>query len=664
MDDPACEEIRRADANMDDGTHMNRRDSLIDTVYDGRYYVRRRIGSGGMANVYLADDQTLGRDVAIKVLSPRFAEDDQFVERFMREASSAARLNHPNIVQVYDRGQAAGSYYIAMEYVEGETLKELIQRDGPVPRELLFDYTRQALGALRFAHRNGVVHRDIKPHNMMIDTEGRLKIADFGIARAGADQGLTEVGSIVGTAQYLSPEQARGETVSAASDLYSIGIVMYEMATGQVPYEGDSPVNVALKHVNDPVPRPSQVRRDVPPALEAVIVRALQKDPHDRYQTADEFLADLERARRGVLPADTSAMTQVLGGAGASTMPTIARHSNRPPAPVPSDVGAAYAASKFDEAPDPRAKRSRWPWVLLALLVLALVGVAYLVTASSPETSPVPDVTGKRVQQARTQLEGAGFRVGEVQQEFSDEEPAGRVISQDPEAGNEAEAGEQIDLVVSRGPEPVTVPDLVGEPVGDARSELQEAGLEIREQAQITDEEDPGTVLSQDPAAGKQVAPGSTVTVTVARTVPEKAVPSVVGLDEASARDRLKAAGFAVDTREVDSGEPQGQVVAQDPEAGSEAKQGATVSLQVASGYNTVPGVVGQTAADAKAALRAAGFAVREEREMTNDPSLPPSGTVTSQDPAAEARFRLGERVTIVVTRHEEPAADDEEPQP
>src|SRR5213595_1105599 len=262
-------------------------DTLIDRIFDGRYRVVRKLGTGGMANVYLAEDQELGRRVAIKMLDDRHAQDDQFVERFRREAKNAAGLSHPNIVSIYDRGEAEGTYYIAMEYLEGRTLKELIVTKGPTPIPVAIDYTRQMLGALGFAHRHGIVHRDIKPHNVVVGPDGRLKVTDFGIARSGTSQ-MTEAGSIIGTAQYLSPEQARGAMVDQRSDLYSVGIVLYEMLTGSVPFTGDTPLEIAMKHLSEiPVP-PSEVRSDVPEDLDLVVLRALAKDPEDRYQTAEE----------------------------------------------------------------------------------------------------------------------------------------------------------------------------------------------------------------------------------------------------------------------------------------------------------------------------------------------------------------------------------------
>src|ERR687886_380967 len=274
-------------------------DTLLNTLFHGRYRILRKLGTGGMANVYLPEDQELGRRVAIKILNERHAADEQFVERFRREAKNAAGLSHQNIVQIYDRGEAEGTYYISMEYLDGRSLKELILSRGPAPVSVAVDYARQILAALRFAHRHGIVHRDIKPHNVLVDSEGHLKVTDFGIARAGASQ-MTEEGSIIGTAQYLSPEQARGTQVDQTSDLYSLGIVLYEMLTGNVPFTGDSPVEIAMKHLSA-MPEPLTAKRpDVPRPLELVVLRALAKDPRERYSSADEMDADLERVSRGL----------------------------------------------------------------------------------------------------------------------------------------------------------------------------------------------------------------------------------------------------------------------------------------------------------------------------------------------------------------------------
>ncbi len=280
-------------------------DTLIGTLFDGRYQVVRKIGAGGMANVYLAEDQELGRRVAIKILNDRHAGDDQFIERFRREAKNAAALSHPNIVSIYDRGEAEGTYYIAMEFLDGRSLKELIVQRGPAPITVAVEYARQILSALGFAHRHGIVHRDIKPHNVLVDAEGRVKVTDFGIARAGASQ-MTEAGSIVGTAQYLSPEQARGTSVDQRSDVYSLGIVLYELLTGTLPFNGDTPVEIAMKHLSTVPEAPSARRPEIPRDLDLIVTRALAKDPDDRYQSAEEMDADLERFLRGaaVVPGD------------------------------------------------------------------------------------------------------------------------------------------------------------------------------------------------------------------------------------------------------------------------------------------------------------------------------------------------------------------------
>src|SRR5438477_2985245 len=275
-------------------------DTLIDQVFDDRYRVVRKLGTGGMANVYLAEDQELGRRVAIKMLDDRHSQDEQFVERFRREAKNAAGLSHPNIVSIYDRGQAEGTYYIAMEYLEGRTLKELLITRGPTPLPVAIDYTRQILAALGFAHKHGIVHRDIKPHNVVVGPDGRLKVTDFGIARSGGTSQMTEAGSIIGTAQYLSPEQARGAPVDQRSDIYSVGIVLYEMLTGSVPFTGDTPLEIAMKHLSAVPEPPSEKRPEVPRDLDLIVVRALAKNPDDRYASAEEMDADLARTAKGL----------------------------------------------------------------------------------------------------------------------------------------------------------------------------------------------------------------------------------------------------------------------------------------------------------------------------------------------------------------------------
>src|SRR2546425_1824684 len=340
-------------------------DTLINTLFDGRYRILRKLGTGGMANVYLAEDEVLGRRVAIKILNDRHAGDDQFVERFRREAKNAASLSHPNIVSIYDRGEAEGTYYIAMEYLDGRSLKELIVARGPAPIHLAVDYARQILAAIRFAHRHGIVHRDIKPHNVLVDGEGRLKVTDFGIARAGASQ-MTEAGSIIGTAQYLSPEEAKGAPVDQTSDLYSVGVVLYELLTGVVPFSGDTPVEIAMKHLSSSPEAPSTKRAEIPRDLDLVVLRALAKDPADRYQSAEEMDADLARVARGVAvsPATEEAATAIISRPPPTAVTEIKPRTRET---VPYAPPAAYY--DYDE---PR-RRALWPWFVALLFVAAAI---------------------------------------------------------------------------------------------------------------------------------------------------------------------------------------------------------------------------------------------------------------------------------------------------
>src|SRR4051812_36416553 len=359
---------------------MTTSDSLIDRTFDKRYVIKRKLGSGGMADVYLAEDQELGRRVALKLLDDRHASDEQFVERFRREAQSAAGLNHPNIVSIFDRGRAEGTYYIAMEFLDGRTLKELLIRNGPTPIPIAIDYARQILSALSFAHRHGIVHRDIKPHNIVVGPDGRLKVTDFGIARSGASQ-MTEAGSIVGTAQYLSPEQARGAPVDPRSDLYSLGIVMYEMLTGSVPFTGDAPVEIAMKHLSAVPESPSRTRDEVGPDLDAVVMRALAKDPDHRYASAEEMDADLARVARGLAVSQktSDAMTQVLTGAGATTVAAGAQTMVARPRVVTPPMPPVYRPpSGYYEYEEPPRRRSIWPWILGLLALVIAGGAGYL----------------------------------------------------------------------------------------------------------------------------------------------------------------------------------------------------------------------------------------------------------------------------------------------
>ena len=396
-------------------------DTLINTLFDGRYRILRRLGAGGMANVYLAEDEELGRRVAVKILNERYANDDLFIERFNREAKSAASLSHPNIVSIYDRGEAEGTYYIAMEVIEGRSLKELIMTRGPLPISVAIGYTKQILSALRFAHRNGIIHRDIKPHNVLLGPEDRLKVTDFGIARAGASQ-MTEAGSIMGTAQYLSPEQARGAPVTAASDLYSVGVVLYEMLTGQTPFNGDSPIQLAMKHLNETPKPPSQIRRGLPAELDHVVLRALAKEPEDRYQSSDELAADLDRVEAGLPVADetATAATAVLSGAATAAATQVLGPDARTrtlPAPPPRQP-PRYPPGYEPYADRRRRRRGLLPWIVPLLIALAAVAAGWVlynqfqeeIAQSEPVPHPLTTIADRIARYAMT----AGTRIASL----------------------------------------------------------------------------------------------------------------------------------------------------------------------------------------------------------------------------------------------------------
>jgi eukaryotic-like serine/threonine-protein kinase len=643
-------------------------DTLINTLFDGRYRILRKLGSGGMANVYLAEDEELGRRVAIKILNDRYANDELFIERFRREAKSAASLSHPNIVSIYDRGEAEGTYYIAMEVIEGRSLKELILTRGALPIPQAVAYAKQLLEALRFAHRHGIIHRDIKPHNVLVSTderakrhETRLKVTDFGIARDAASQ-MTEAGSIMGTAQYLSPEQARGAPVTAASDLYSAGVVLYEMLTGKVPFNGESAIEIAMKHVNDIPKPPSHLRPEVPPDLDKVVLRALAKEPEDRFETADEFIEDLERVEEGLpVSRDTSdAATALLAtvplGVGATevlpTQPAPPSARPRPQAPRrPPPYPPEY---RYDERP-PRRRRL-FPWLLVLLLLVAAGVAGWWVynqiqeQIAAKEPVAVPNVVGIEKALAVAKIEDAGLDP-DVQEQPNREVKPGIVFDQNPNPGNRIQKGDVVTIFVSTGPKKVEVPALVGKQFDEAIQILDDAGLEWRK-VEVFSRKPVGQVVRQDPKAGEEANEGSTVLLRVSKGVEQASVPNVLQQPEESAAAELSSAGFEVEVvRAASNDTPEGIVFAQNPDPDVEAPRGSTVQITVSSGPSQadVPDVIGEDETTAKETLRDAGFKVRVERTDTSDPTQ--DGLVVEQDPPGETQADEGSTVTIVVAR-------------
>jgi eukaryotic-like serine/threonine-protein kinase len=585
-----------------------------DSVIDGRYRVLKRLGSGGMADVYCAEDSQLQRRVALKVLHRRFAEDRQFVERFRREASSAAGLQHPNVVAIFDRGEWDGTYYIAMEYVEGRTLKEIVREKGAAPPEAAIDITLQILRAARYAHKRGIVHRDIKPHNVLIDPDGRVRVTDFGIARAGTSD-MTETGSIMGTAHYISPEQAQGRPVDARSDLYSIGVAAYELLTGREPFDAESPVTVALMQVNEPPVPPMQLVPEIPPALDAIVLRALEKDPARRFADADEFIAALEAARTS-----------------------------------PQEV---IAPPVVEEVVEEDRGRRWWLWLLVLLALAAIAFGVYMLLR--PEQLTVPDVIGRESATATQILQNRGFEVDIVNVENPDVE-RNTVAAQDPRPNTEAPEGSTVTITVSTGPGQATVPAVAGLPTEEAEAQMEQAGFETRIERAFSDDVERGRVIDTQPGSGSVVERGTTVVLRVSRGVEQVEVPDVVGESADDARVALGDAGLRAGSvsEEENADEEPGTVLEQSPAAGEQVDGGSAVDLVVASAPPEVqvPDVVELPEDEARAELEAAGFVVEvQEEAVTSEDDV---GVVLEQAPDAGEERAEGSTIEITVGALEE----------
>jgi beta-lactam-binding protein with PASTA domain/predicted Ser/Thr protein kinase len=625
------------------------------TMVDGRYRVLSRLGSGGMADVFLAEDQQLGRKVALKLLYHRFAQDPDFVERFRREAQAAAGLQHPNVVSVYDRGTFDDTYYIAMEYLPGRSLKQLIREEAPLDPLRAIDITIQILKAARFAHRRGVIHRDLKPHNVIVDDSGHAKVTDFGIARAGASD-MTETGSIMGTAQYLSPEQAQGRAVDAASDLYSVGVVLYEMLTGRVPFDAESAVSIALKHVSEaPVP-PSQINPEIPPELEQTVLWVLNKNASDRPVDADQLITVLEHCREAIASAGagqhTASMAAVAAagaaaGAGAAIAgPGVAAYQQAQ-AQTTNGSGEMSAVHPIEE----RERRSwvLWGWVLLVVLLIAgAAAAAYFLTR--PKQVLVPKVIGEQVSAARATIEQSKFQVSTVP--VVNRKPSGIVVAESPAAGTKADKGSTVTLSVSTGPGNVSVPTVQGLTVPQATKALKRAGLKVSNVVpQSSGRFTAGQVTGTNPGTARSVPHGAGVTLFVSTGQPQKKVPNVLGESQTQATEDLTREGFNVrpSNRPAASQGDVGNVISQSPSGNTNAPNGSQVAITVgtAPATTTVPSVIGDPSGGAVSALRAAGFKVNQTIRSVTDPDK--NGTVIAQSPGGNSTAKKGSTVTITV---------------
>lgn len=603
---------------------------LIGKVFGSRYRLEEKIGVGGMAEVYRAYDLTLNRTVAVKILYPQFASDADFVERFKREAQAAANLSHPNIVNVYDWGAENSTYYLVMEHLVGQNLKQLIQKKGSLPPSLVVDIGRQVAAALQFAHKRNIVHRDIKPHNIIITDEGEVKVTDFGIART-VTSNLTQTGAILGTAYYISPEQAKGEEVSPLSDIYSLGVVLYEMATGQLPFKGETPVAVALKHIQEQPPLPQELNPAIPAGLQAVILKALARDPLLRYQSAEELRQDLAKA---LAPEDSFAIddeeaTLVLKPEEVKAAKSATkRQRNWRPFFITLSViiaailtGLAVASlsfNRFAQVKVPDVTGLSYKQAATALLKKGLKvekeeaysdkvkagfvisqnpaaeaevkkgATVYLTVSKGSELIKVPNLIGQSLSQANLTLDRLKLNVRNISRDYSDTIAEDLIILQRPEAGTKVKKGSFVDLVLSKGPHPIKVPDLIGKTVAEAQSILASRGLTMRRQDEFNEQMEAGRIIRQDPSAGVSAVRGEAVTVIVSKGPLLIKVQDVIGLTKEEAKAKLEADGLVVIFKAgISSPTAYGKVVNQSPAAGTDVRKGATVTLWI--GQNPSP---------------------------------------------------------------------------
>ncbi|MDQ0786466.1 Stk1 family PASTA domain-containing Ser/Thr kinase [Streptomyces sp. B3I8] len=649
-------------------------DPLVGQVLDGRYRVDARIAAGGMATVYRALDTRLDRVLALKVMHPTLAADGSFVERFIREAKSVARLAHPNVVQVFDQGTDGSYVYLAMEYVAGCTLRDVLRERGALHPRAALDILEPVLAALGAAHRAGFVHRDMKPENVLIGDDGRVKVADFGLVRA-VDTVTSTTGAVLGTVSYLAPEQIEHGTADPRVDVYACGVLLHEMLTGAKPHRGDTPAQVLYRHLHEDVPPPSAAVPGLAYELDELVVSATARNPELRPVDAAALLGEVLRARSVLGPAQLDAvppgaLTAADGGHDnaedrTSVIPRALTVMRPLPVNEPDDgPGRGFGGGGFDgenrtsrlESPpvppaparggSPRSRRGLIAVVAALLLVLGVgTGVWYI---NSGQFTKVPPVLSKTEAQARDQLDGAGLDVGKVRHAYSDTVAKGRVISSDPAPAERIRSHDAVSLTVSDGPETVKVPDLKGQSLPDARARLQKEGLAAGMVTRDFSEDVPkGQVVRTDPAAGTERHGGSAIALTVSRGRPVE-VPEVAGSSLEDARGELENAGLKVKVAEgrVASEFDAGQVAAVSPGEGKQVAEGDTVTVTVSKGRKRVevPDVVGDDAGDARKALEAAGFEVDEDRGFLD---LFGGDTVKSQSVEGGDRAPYGSKITI-----------------
>ena len=560
--------------------------SMIGRTFNNRYKLTERVGLGGMAEVYRAEDNVLGRTVAVKVMLPQYAADPTFTKRFRQEAASAANLQSPYIVSIYDWGLDGETYYIVMEFLRGTDLKTAIKERGAINQRKAAEIGSQVAQALSVAHAGGIIHRDIKPQNIMIQPDGNIKVMDFGIARAG-DAGLSQTATVLGTAHYVSPEQAQGKELTGASDIYSLGVVLYEATTGKLPFDGQDAVSVAVKQVNELPASPSTINPNIDPALEAIIMKAMEKDSERRFKDASEMrhiLNDYLAGRPVNLGDDISGLkTQVMGGVA----PVNGTAVMNPVGGANGDAGRttvnkAYAADANDEGKK-KSKRNVVIGVVVALLAVIGIVAAAMALGGNQEMVNVPDVSNKPIAEARSELQAAGFTIGTETEVYNPDVEAGNVVSTDPAAGVQAAKGSSVNITISKGTEQVTVPDLRGMSADEAQRVLASYGLNGQQGDTVfSDDVEENRVAQQDIAAGTTAYKGDTITFHLSKGPETASVPNVQGLDFETARDRLETAGFTVSLQWRDDSAAVNTVIRQS--VTGTAKLGTTITLTISNG--------------------------------------------------------------------------------
>ena len=553
--------------------------NLEGKLLGNRYEIIEKIGNGGMATVYKATDKVLKRNVAVKILRDEFTTDDEFIKRFEVEAQSAARLTHPNIVSIYDVGVDGNLYYIVMELIQGKTLKEIIVKEkGPLPWKWSINVSIQIASALEMAHRNNIIHRDIKPHNIIITEDGVAKVTDFGIAKAVSNSTITAFGTTIGSVHYFSPEHARGGFTDAKSDLYSLGVVMYEMVTGRVPFDADTPVSVALKHMQEEPVEPIELNPNLPIAVNKIIMRALQKDTTLRYQTASEMLVDLKKSLKDPegdfveeLEYDPTAKTQVID--------TNAYRDNKQ-----TKNSSGKKDGKFKTFVKTHKGLSIFIGLLL-LFVLSLGGTMLVLNLTNPPEIAMPNVVGLSKEEAQKEIENVKLKFEIEKEEYNKDVPEGFIISQDPtymEKFNKVKQGSTVKVVVSKGEEKTTVPKVVGMEKDKAVKALEDAKLKVEIVEESSKKVQEGYVISQETSPDTEAFAGDTIKIHVSTGVEKATVPDVIGKSQADAKKTLEAQGFVVAvTTSEDSSKENGIVLKQSLDSGKTVEKGSTVTITV-----------------------------------------------------------------------------------